>query len=118
MVLVLIGQKMLILIFMIIVSTFGNDLISPISTNAFSYYKFKLEGTFYDKNGKLINKIKLLPKRKNDRVFNGSLYIVEDDWAIYGADVSVTGAQVNIPIVDVLNLKQNYNYSEETMLGC
>ncbi|MDN3620840.1 DUF5686 and carboxypeptidase regulatory-like domain-containing protein [Polaribacter undariae] len=92
--------------------TFGSDLISPISTNAFGYYNFKLEGSFYDTNGKLINKIKLLPKRKNDRVFNGYLYIVEDDWAIYGADVSVTGAQVNIPIVDVLNLKQNYNYSE------
>ncbi|KGL62651.1 conserved hypothetical protein, carboxypeptidase-like regulatory domain protein [Polaribacter sp. Hel1_85] len=91
---------------------FGNDLVSPISTNAFSYYKYKLEGVFYDKNGKLINKIKLIPKRKNDRVFNGSIYIVEDDWAIYGADVSVTGAQVNIPVVDVLYLKQNYNYSE------
>ena len=92
---------------------FGNDLISPISTNAFSYYKYKLEGTFYDKHGKLINKIKIIPKRKNDRVFNGFLYIVEDDWALYGADVSVTGAQVNIPIVDVLHLKQNYNLSKE-----
>ncbi len=92
---------------------FGNDLISPLSTNAFSYYKFKLIGTFYDKNGKLINKINIIPKRKNDRVFNGSLYIVEDDWALYGADVSVTGAQINIPVVDVLKLKQNYNYSEE-----
>ena len=92
---------------------FGNDLISPISTNAFSYYKYKLEGTFYDKNGKLINKIKLIPKRKNDRVFNGFLYVVEDDWALYGADVSVTGAQVNIPLVDILHLKQNYNYSDE-----
>jgi hypothetical protein len=38
---------------------FGNDLISPISTNAFGYYKFKLEGTFYDNNGKLINKINI-----------------------------------------------------------
>ena len=92
---------------------FGNDLVSPISSNAFSYYKFKLEGTFYDENRKLINKIKLIPKRKNGRVFNGSLYIVEDDWALYGADVSVTGAQVNIPVVDVLKLKQNYSYSEE-----
>jgi hypothetical protein len=92
---------------------FGNDLISPLSTNAFGYYKFKLEGTFYDKNGKLINKINIIPKRKNDRVFSGSLYIVEDDWALYGADVSVTGAQVNIPVVDVLKLKQNYNYSKE-----
>ena len=91
---------------------FGNDLISPLSINAFSYYKFKLEGTFYDKNGKLINKINIIPKRKNDRVFSGSLYIVEDDWALYGADVSVTGAQVNIPVVDILKLKQNYNYSD------
>ncbi|ARV06881.1 hypothetical protein BTO04_09380 [Polaribacter sp. SA4-10] len=92
---------------------FGNDLISPLSVNAFSYYTFKLEGTFYDKNGKLINKINIIPKRKNDRVFSGSLYIVEDDWALYGADVSVTGAQVNIPVVDVLKLKQNYNYSDK-----
>lgn len=92
---------------------FGNDLVSPISTNAFSYYTYKLEGTFYDKNGKLINKINVSPKRKNDAVFDGSLYIVEDDWALYGADVAVSGAQVNIPIIDFLKLKQNYNYSEE-----
>lgn len=92
---------------------FGNDLVSPISTNAFSYYTYKLVGSFYDKNGKLINKINIIPKRKNDRVFEGAIYIVEDDWALYGADVSVTGAQVNIPVVDVLKLKQNYNYSEE-----
>ena len=92
---------------------FGNYLISPISTNAFSYYTYKLEGTFYDKSGKLINKVKVIPKRKNDAAFGGSLYIVEDDWALYGADVTVTGAQVNIPVVDLLKLKQNYNYAEE-----
>lgn len=92
---------------------FGNDLVSPISTNAFSYYTFKLVGTFYDKNGKLINKINIIPKRKNDRVFNGFLYVVEDDWALYGADVTVSGAQVNIPAVDTLILKQNYNYADE-----
>ena len=91
----------------------GNDLISPLSSNAFSYYRFKLIGTFYAKNGKLINKIKLLPKRKNDPVFSGSIYIVEDDWAIYGSDVTVTGAQVNFPAIDLLSLKQGYNYSEE-----
>ncbi|WP_299057630.1 DUF5686 and carboxypeptidase regulatory-like domain-containing protein [uncultured Polaribacter sp.] len=92
---------------------FGNNLISPIANNAFSYYKYKLEGSFYDKNGKLINKIKLLPKRKNDNVFNGAIYIVEDDWALYGVDVSVTGAQINVPVVDVLLLKQNYNYATQ-----
>lgn len=90
-----------------------NGLVSPISSNGFSYYKYKLVGTFYDKNGKLINKIKLIPKRKNDRVFEGFIYIVEDDWALYGTDVTATGAQVNIPIVNSLKLKQGYNYSEE-----
>ncbi|WP_088324211.1 DUF5686 and carboxypeptidase regulatory-like domain-containing protein [Polaribacter tangerinus] len=90
-----------------------NDIISPISINAFSYYKYKLVGTFYDKNGKLINKIQLIPKRKGARVFEGFVYIVEDDWALYGADLSTTGAQVNIPIVNSLKLKQGYNYSDK-----
>lgn len=92
---------------------FGSDLISPIATNAFEYYNFKLEGAFYDKKGKLINKIKLLPKRKNGRVFNGFIYVVEEDWALYATELSVMGAQVNIPIVDVLYLKQEFNYSAQ-----
>lgn len=90
-----------------------NDLVSPISTNAFSYYNYKLEGTFYDNNGKLINKINVLPKRKNDRIFEGSIYVVEDDWALYGSDLTTTGAQVNIPFVNSLGLKQTYNYSDK-----
>ena len=87
------------------------QMISPISNGAFGYYNYKLAGTFYDKNGNLINKIKLLPKRKNDRVFSGFIYIVEDVWAIYGADVVVTGNQISMPMVDSLHIKQNYNYS-------
>ncbi len=93
--------------------TVFNDLVSPISTNAFSYYKFKLEGSFYDSNGKLINKIKIIPKRKNDRVFEGSIYIVEDDWALYGADLVTSGRQVNLPFVNSLGLKQGYAYAEK-----
>ncbi|MFT5761566.1 MAG: hypothetical protein ACI8WA_000683 [Polaribacter sp.] len=89
----------------------GNEIISPISNYAFGYYNYKLVGSFYDKNGQLINKIAILPKRKNDRVFDGFLYIVEDDWALYGTEISVTGTQVNLPMVDVLRLKQSYNKS-------
>lgn len=90
---------------------FGNDLVSPIANNAFTYYKYKLVGTLYDTDGRLINKIKVIPKRKNDPVFKGFIYIVEDDWALYGADVIVTGTQINIPVVDTLKLKQNYNFA-------
>lgn len=90
------------------------NLFSPISNYAFSYYNFKLEGSFYDKNGKLINKIKLLPKRKNDAVFGGYLYIVEDDWALYGANLTATGEQINNPMIDLLHIKQNYNYDKKS----
>ncbi|CAL2089620.1 DUF5686 and carboxypeptidase regulatory-like domain-containing protein [Tenacibaculum sp. 190524A05c] len=86
------------------------NIFSPISNYTFSYYKFKLEGTFYDKNGKLISKIKLIPRRENDRVFGGYIYVVEDDWAIYGADLTINGEQINNPAIDVLHIKQNYNY--------
>ncbi len=93
----------------------GTLLVSPIANSAFSNYRFKLEGTFYDKNNKLINKINLIPKRENDRVFSGTIYIVEDDWAIYGAELKTTGKQINNPIIDSLIIKQDYNY--ETTYG-
>jgi hypothetical protein len=85
-------------------------IFSPISSYAFSYYRFKLIGSFYDTNGKLVNKIKIIPRRENDRVFGGFIYVVEDDWAIYGADLTITGEQINNPAIDILHIKQNYNF--------
>jgi len=91
----------------------GNEIISPIANYAFGYYTYKLVGSFYAKNGEMINKIAIFPKRKNDRVFTGFIYIVEDDWALYGTDITVTGAQVNLPMVDALHFKQSFNKSPE-----
>ena len=71
---------------------------------------------FYNEDGKLINKIQIIPKRKNDRVFYGSIYIVEDDWALYGAE-HVTGAQLNIPVVDVLKLNKTTITQKKWCLG-
>ncbi len=87
----------------------GNEIISPIATYAFGYYNYRLVGNFYDKNGQMINKIAILPKRKNDRVFTGFIYVAEDDWALYGTDITVTGAQVNLPMVDALHFTQSFN---------
>ncbi|MDP2088691.1 MAG: DUF5686 and carboxypeptidase regulatory-like domain-containing protein [Flavobacteriaceae bacterium] len=90
---------------------FGNKVISPIATYAFNYYNYKLEGTFYEGNH-LINKILVSPKLKTDNAFTGTLYIVEDDWAIYGLNLNVSGPQMGLPMVDNLNLKQTYAYHE------
>jgi hypothetical protein len=61
----------------------NSAIISPISDYAFKYYRYKLEGVFYDNRGNLINKIKVIPRRQNDPVFSGSIYIVEDQWALF-----------------------------------
>jgi len=86
--------------------------VSPIATNAFNYYRYKLDGVFYDDKGNLINKIKLLPKRKNDAAFSGYVYIVEDQWSLYAVDVSITGTQVQVPPVDFFKIKQTFSYSD------
>lgn len=91
----------------------GNNMVSPISNSAFGYYRYKLVGSFYDKNQRLINKIEVTPKRKNDPVFNGFIYIVEDDWAVYGVDLTTSGKQVGIPIINELHFQQDYNYAEK-----
>ncbi|WP_340073559.1 DUF5686 and carboxypeptidase regulatory-like domain-containing protein [Leptobacterium sp. I13] len=91
---------------------FNTELISPIADYAFNYYTYQLEGTFYDDRNNLINKIRVAPKRSKDRVGEGFLYIVEDQWALYGVEFKLTGQQVQIPVIETIAFKQNYTYSE------
>ncbi|HEY9170113.1 MAG TPA: DUF5686 and carboxypeptidase regulatory-like domain-containing protein [Lutibacter sp.] len=90
----------------------GSKVISPIATYAFNYYTYKLVGTFYE-GTHLINKIEVIPKRKTDNAFSGIIYIVEDDWAIYGINLTVLGTQMGQPMIDKLNLKHSYSYAEK-----
>ena len=90
----------------------GNTVISPIADYAFNYYKYKLEGIFYDDNNNLINKILITPKRDNDAAFSGYIYIVEDQWLIYATDVTISGKRTGIAPVDLLALKQTFSFSE------
>lgn len=89
----------------------GEQIVSPISNNAFSYYDYKLLGGFYE-DGFLINKIEIKPKRENDKAFAGIIYIVEDHWSLYGVDVYITGKQTGITPVNTFKLKQSYTFSK------
>ncbi len=90
-----------------------SKVISPIASYAFNYYTYKLVGTFYE-DTHLINKIEVTPKKKTDNAFSGTIYIVEDDWAIYGINLTVTGAQMGQPMIDELNLKHSYSFDKNT----
>lgn len=87
------------------------DLVSPIADYAFDYYRYKLEGVFYEENGFAVNEIKVIPKRENDKVFSGTIFIIEDTWEIYGVDLNTTGRNINVTPLENLNFKQNFTYN-------
>lgn len=87
---------------------YGRLIVSPIANNAFTYYRFKLLGTIYDEEGRLINKIQIIPKRVEDPVFGGIIYIVEDLWNIQSADLHVLGKSINQPLLDTLFIRQTH----------
>lgn len=77
---------------------------SPINENAFLYYKFYLLGTIKGE-GKIINKIKVVPKRKTDPCFRGIIYIQDSTWRITSVDLMLT-KDAKIDFVDTLLVKQ------------
>lgn len=91
----------------------GSQLVSPLAENAFSYYKYQLKGTFYDEGNRLINQIEVKSKLTEGKTFNGTIYIVEDEWALYAVDLKLTGKQAQIVPVDTFNIKQSFNYSKK-----
>lgn len=90
----------------------GTPMISPIATNAFGYYKYKLEGTFYDDQKHLINKIQVIPRRDAEPVFEGYIYIVEDTWEIYAVDLTVKGYRSKREFMDSMVIKQNFSFNQ------
>ncbi|MCO4293229.1 DUF5686 and carboxypeptidase regulatory-like domain-containing protein [Solitalea sp. MAHUQ-68] len=81
-------------------------IVSPIADNALFYYRYRLAGTA-NVGDLLINKIELIPRRKNDPVFRGFVYIIEDSWRLYSADVLLT-QDAQIRILDSLTVSQQY----------
>lgn len=74
-----------------------NEAVSPLARYAFSYYRFKHEGTFFD-HGVMVNKIKVTPRSKGEQVFEGYIYIIEELWAIHSLDLktSIMGFDVSV----------------------
>lgn len=92
---------------------FGNALASPIGRAAFTYYKFRLEDSFYTSQGKLINKINISPKTSTAPAFSGTIYIVEDDWVFYGIDVVVEKQRMRLTGMEDMRIVQQFQYNSE-----
>jgi hypothetical protein len=75
--------------------------ISPLSPAAFSHYNFKYLGASLQ--GKFtINKIQVLPKRKSQQLFEGTIYIIEDLWCLHSVDL------INENLIGKIRIQQLY----------
>lgn len=61
--------------------------ISPLSPQAFSYYNFRYQGASLQGNY-TINKIEVIPKRKSQQLFTGTIFIIEDLWCLHSLDLT------------------------------
>jgi len=95
---------------------FEINVVSPIADNAFNYYKYRFEGSFFNENNQQINKIKVTPRRDNEPVMEGYIYIVDDTYAVYATDLAIKGNQMQTPAIDKLTLKQSYSYNSKSKI--
>jgi len=88
---------------------YGTSPSLPLASVAFSNYKFVYEGD-REINGKLVNKIKVIPRRKSNDLVSGYLYIVDQVWNVYSADLTQETS------FGSLRIQQNYDEVERDIL--
>jgi len=80
-----------------------NNAVSPLSPKAFAYYKFVYEGT-YSERGIEISKISVIPRSYGEGVFRGTIYIIENTWAIHSLQLETRN-----PLGFNINIRQVYS---------
>ena len=90
--------------------------ISPLAPNAFSHYNFKFQGASQQGNF-TINKIEVIPKRKSQQLFEGTIYIIEDLWCLQSVDLTnenlfgkIKVQQLYIPVQDEIWLPVSHKF--------
>ncbi len=79
------------------------ETVSPLSPKAFAYYKFEYKGTFREPgpDGKVVevSKIQVIPRQYGEGVFRGTIYILENTWAIHSLQLeTVNNIGISISI--------------------
>lgn len=87
---------------------FGN-FISPLSKNAFSYYRFKYLGHFVSDSG-FVHKIKVESKLRDPELINGYLYIDENNYTVKYATIKSSEQMMEITTSIVYHLVGEEQY--------
>ena len=87
-----------------------HNVVSPISTEAIGFYVHILEDSLWIGN-KWCYQIKLVPKRKEDLAFNGTIWVQDTSWALVKLSVEVTG-DANLNFIDRFKIQQEFEPTE------
>jgi hypothetical protein len=80
--------------------------VSPIADGAFNYYRYKFLGSYFEE-GKEINEIQVIPRRKYEPLFAGKIDIIEGEWRIHSLDLLLV-KESQLEILDTLKIRQIY----------
>ena len=91
------------------VSVFSSRLnprgfVSPIADAAMNYYRYKFLGSFWE-DGREINKIRVIPRRKYEPLFTGTINIVDGEWRIHSLDLQLS-KESQLEILDTVEIRQ------------
>jgi hypothetical protein len=78
--------------------------VSPIADGALNYYRYKFLGSFIE-DGKEINQIRVIPKRRFEPLFSGTINITDSDWRIHSLALTLT-KEYQLEVVDTLTIRQ------------
>jgi hypothetical protein len=78
--------------------------ISPLADAAFHYYRFRYEGNFFE-GDKMVDRIRVTPRRKNEPLFEGFLQIVDGEWRIHSLSLT-TNKQQGLDLLDTVRVTQ------------
>lgn len=80
--------------------------VSPIADGALHYYKYKLVGTYFE-DGRMIDQIRVTPRRLYEPCFNGSIEIVDGQWRIHSTDLTLLKTS-QLQLLDTFHFQQLY----------
>lgn len=90
--------------------------ISPLAPSAFSHYNFKYLGLSMQ-GDYVINKIQVIPKRKSQQLFEGTISVIEDLWCLHSVDLvneNIAGKirvqQLYVPVEDGIWLPVSHKF--------
>jgi len=89
-----------------IVNIFGRGIVTPISKEAFSYYKYYLLDSAFI-NNEYCYKIKVETKNKSDVTFNGVIWVNKFSDQLQKADLSLNSNFINY--INDISLNQDFN---------